>query len=50
VIQRVSQPVGDHGEIAETDVNPWLTFPDGGVAVDGRVLLRQPWAVCEIPT
>ena len=37
VIQRVSQLVGDHDAIREMDVNPWLAFPEGGVAVDGRI-------------
>jgi acetyltransferase len=40
VIQRVSQLVGDHDEIREMDVNPWLAFPEGGVAVDGRISIR----------
>jgi len=40
VIQRISQLVGDHDEIREMDVNPWLAFAQGGVAVDGRILLR----------
>jgi len=40
VIQRVGQLVGDHADIAEMDVNPWVALPDGGVAVDGRILLR----------
>jgi acetyltransferase len=40
VIQRVSRLVGDHDEIRELDVNPWLAFPEGGVAVDGRIALR----------
>ncbi len=40
VIQRISRLVGDHDEIAEMDVNPWLAFPEGGVAVDGRIALR----------
>jgi acetyltransferase len=40
VIQRVSQLVGDHDEIGEMDVNPWLAFPKGGVAVDGRISIR----------
>ena len=39
-IQRLSQLVGDHPEIDELDVNPWLAFPEGGVAVDGRILLE----------
>jgi acetyl coenzyme A synthetase (ADP forming)-like protein len=39
-IQRVSQLVGDHDEIREMDVNPWLAFPTSGVAVDGRISIR----------
>lgn len=41
VILRVSRLVGDHEAIAEMDINPWLAFPAGGVAVDGRILLRE---------
>ncbi|HEU4560323.1 MAG TPA: acetate--CoA ligase family protein, partial [Longimicrobium sp.] len=40
VVQRVSQLVGDHPQIREMDVNPWLAFPEGGVAVDGRISIR----------
>ncbi|HEY0016696.1 MAG TPA: acetate--CoA ligase family protein [Longimicrobium sp.] len=36
-IQRVSQLVNDHPEIQEMDVNPWMAFAEGGVAVDGRI-------------
>lgn len=36
-IQRISQLVGDHDAIKEMDVNPWMAFADGGVAVDGRI-------------
>jgi hypothetical protein len=32
--------VGDHEAIRELDVNPWLAFPRGGVAVDGRISVR----------
>ncbi|HEV2145903.1 MAG TPA: acetate--CoA ligase family protein [Longimicrobiaceae bacterium] len=39
-IQRISQLVGDHDAIRELDVNPWLAFPQGGVAVDGRISVR----------
>ncbi len=39
-IQRISQLVGDHDAIREMDVNPWLAFPEGGVAVDGRISIR----------
>jgi acetate---CoA ligase (ADP-forming) len=37
VIRRISQLATDHPEIAELDINPWLAFEDGGVAVDGRI-------------
>jgi acetate---CoA ligase (ADP-forming) len=40
VIQRVSQLVGEHPSIRELDVNPWLAFAEGGVAVDGRIALN----------
>ncbi|HEX8693348.1 MAG TPA: acetate--CoA ligase family protein [Longimicrobium sp.] len=40
MVQRVSQLVGDHEAIRELDVNPWLAFPEGGVAVDGRIMVR----------
>jgi acetyltransferase len=36
-IQRISQLVGDHDAIKEMDVNPWMAFAEGGVAVDGRI-------------
>jgi len=39
-LQRVSQLVGDHHRIAELDINPFLTFPDGGAAVDARIRIR----------
>jgi acetyl coenzyme A synthetase (ADP forming)-like protein len=37
IIQRISQLVGDHDSIREMDVNPWMAFAEGGVAVDGRI-------------
>ncbi len=40
VVQRVSRLLGDHDAIRELDVNPWLAFPEGGVAVDGRISIR----------
>jgi acetate---CoA ligase (ADP-forming) len=40
VLQRVSQLVGDHDAIREMDINPWLAFAEGGVAVDGRISIR----------
>jgi len=39
-IQRISQLVVDHHEIAELDVNPLLAFAQGVLAVDCRVSLR----------
>jgi acetyltransferase len=36
-IQRVSQLVGDYSEIVELDVNPFVLFERGGVAVDARI-------------
>lgn len=39
VIQRISQLVGDHPQIRELDVNPWLALPTGGVALDGRMTI-----------
>ena len=40
-IQRISQLVIDHPAISELDVNPFLAFPEGGLAVDCRVSLRE---------
>jgi acetyltransferase len=44
VIQRVSQLVGDHPEIQEMDVNPFLSFPEGErcAAVDARFRIGSP--------
>jgi acetyltransferase len=36
MIQRVSQLACDHPEIAELEINPFLAFPDGIMAVDMR--------------
>ena len=41
VIQRVSQLVGDHDRITELDINPFLSFPHGGMAVDARIGLSR---------
>lgn len=38
-IQRVSQLVIDHPTIGELDINPFMAFPEGGMAVDARVSL-----------
>ena len=38
-IQRISQLVMDHPAIGELDINPFLAFPEGGMAVDARVSL-----------
>jgi acyl-CoA synthetase (NDP forming) len=37
VIQRVSQLVGEHPEITELDINPFVVFEAGGAAVDARI-------------
>ena len=39
-IQRISQLVVEHPDIAELDINPFLAFPEGGPAVDCRVALH----------
>jgi acetate---CoA ligase (ADP-forming) len=36
-IQRLAQLVVDHDRIASIDVNPFLAFPRGGMALDARV-------------
>jgi acetate---CoA ligase (ADP-forming) len=36
-VQRVSQLVGDHPRIAELDINPFVVFEEGGIAVDARI-------------
>ncbi|HSJ13768.1 MAG TPA: acetate--CoA ligase family protein [Longimicrobiales bacterium] len=36
-IQRISQLVGDYPQIAELDINPFVIFQSGGVAVDARI-------------
>jgi acetyl coenzyme A synthetase (ADP forming)-like protein len=43
VIERVSQLVGDHPEIREMDINPFLAFPEGqaSVTVDARFRIGQ---------
>jgi acetyltransferase len=45
VIQRVSQLVGDHDRIVELDINPFLAFPEGGMALDARVTTREEKSV-----
>ncbi len=42
VVQRVSQLVGDHSVISELDINPFVVFEKGGVAVDARVRVHRP--------
>ena len=39
VIQRVSQLCGDHPGVREMDINPFVVFESGGIAVDARVRL-----------
>lgn len=45
VIQRVSQLVGDHDRILELDLNPFLVFEEGGMAVDARMTIAAPGSV-----
>lgn len=40
VVERVSQMVGVHDRIEELDINPFLAFEEGGVAVDARIRIR----------
>lgn len=40
VLLRLSLLAMDFPEISELDINPLLAFPDGAIAVDGRVLLK----------
>ena len=37
----LSRLAADFPEISELDINPLLAFPDGAVAVDGRVLMGE---------
>jgi acetate---CoA ligase (ADP-forming) len=39
-VQRISQLVGDHPEIIEMDINPFVVFEDGGIAVDARIRVK----------
>lgn len=39
VLLRISQLIADFPEIAEMDLNPFIATPEGGAAVDARVLL-----------
>jgi acetyltransferase len=41
VVQRVSQLVGEHDRIVELDINPFLSFPEGGMALDARITLKS---------
>lgn len=41
VIQRVSQLVGNHPDIVELDVNPFVVFEAGGIAVDARIRVDE---------
>jgi acetate---CoA ligase (ADP-forming) len=36
-IQRVSQLVGEHPEIVEMDINPFVVLEQGGIVVDARI-------------
>ena len=49
VIQRVSQLVGDHDRIFELDLNPFLSFPEGGMALDARMTIGEEKSVYQRP-
>ena len=38
-IVRLGQLMAEVPEIAEVDVNPFIVFPEGGMAVDARIVL-----------
>jgi acyl-CoA synthetase (NDP forming) len=41
VIQRVSQLVGERPDVLEMDINPFVVFESGGIAVDARVRVSR---------
>jgi len=41
VIQRVSWLVGNHPDIEELDINPFVVFESGGTAVDARIRIAS---------
>ncbi|HUF49787.1 MAG TPA: acetate--CoA ligase family protein [Longimicrobiales bacterium] len=41
VIQRVSQLVGDQPTILELDINPFVVFERGALAVDARIRVKS---------
>jgi acetyltransferase len=41
VIQRISQLVGERHEVLEMDINPFVVFESGGIAVDARVRVSR---------
>lgn len=42
MLLQVSRFMADHPEVAELDLNPVFAYPKGAVAVDARIVLRQP--------
>jgi acetyltransferase len=41
-LERLSQLVVEFPIIQELDINPLIAYPDGGVAVDARIILEAP--------
>jgi acetate---CoA ligase (ADP-forming) len=41
-VQRISQLVGDHPEIIEMDINPFVVLEKGGIVVDARIRVAAP--------
>jgi acyl-CoA synthetase (NDP forming) len=44
-IQRVSQLIGDHDQISELDINPFMALESGGLALDARITLAEELSV-----
>ena len=44
-IQRVSQLIGDHDQISELDINPFMALESGGLALDARITLANDLSV-----
>lgn len=44
-IQRISQLIGDHDQISELDINPFMALESGGIAVDARISLTSDLSV-----
>jgi acyl-CoA synthetase (NDP forming) len=41
LLLKISRMIEENPEIKEMDINPLIAYPDGAVAVDGRIILEQ---------